>query len=215
MKYFEHLPQAQDYDWILGIDECGTGAWAGPIYVSGACLPVHWEDARFTDSKKLTPKKREALVKLRSELPLQHLTTVIQSAREVDVLGLAKAWTFCVEQLIETAPKNTLIVVDGVRAPKGSIALPKADLLIPAVSVASIFNKVSRDSYMVSMEDKYPGYGFAKTKGYYSVMQKEKILASGASPIHRMSYKPVRELDQQYIRAQEADYLKRVKDGLY
>ena len=90
---------------------------------------------------------------------------------------------------------KVLVVVDGNLPLQGvGVSLPKADALIPAVSIASIIGKVSRDSYMDRMDGEYPGYGFAKHNGYGVPAHRDALQRLGVCPIHRRSYAPIARL---------------------
>ncbi len=95
---------------------------------------------------------------------------------------------------------DTLVIVDGFKGQEarfgipGLIGLPKADDLIPAVSLGSIIAKVSRDRYMVEMDKKYPGYGFAKNSGYGVPEHQAGLARLGVCDIHRRSYAPIRKI---------------------
>ncbi len=181
---------------ILGIDEVGRGPWAGPLVV-GACVLGDAQIEGLTDSKKLTPKKREALAPVIREKAAVGLGWV--SAEELDRIGLSKA--LC--KAARAAAKQIKvpfheIVIDGTMnflrdTPlAGHVqVLKKADLLVPEVSAASIVAKVARDEYMYKLAEKYPGYGFEKHVGYGTAAHKAALEKLGPCPEHRKSFKPI------------------------
>ena len=152
---------------ILGIDEVGRGPWAGPLVV-GACVLGDAQIEGLTDSKKLTPKKREALAPIIQEKAAVGLGWV--SAAELDELGMTAALCkACREAVKQIHVPFHEIIIDGTinflrDTPLASHVqvLTKADLLVPEVSAASIVAKVARDNYMYKLAEKYPGYGFEK-----------------------------------------------------
>ncbi len=184
---------------ILGIDEVGRGPWAGPLVV-GACVLGDAQIDGLTDSKKLTPKKREALAPIIQEKAAVGLGWI--SAEELDEIGitaaLCKACRDAVKQI--HVPFHE-IIIDGTinflrDTPLASHVqvLTKADLLVPEVSAASIVAKVARDGYMHKLAEKYPSYGFEKHVGYGTAAHKKALAKLGVCPEHRKSFKPIAEL---------------------
>ena len=181
---------------ILGIDEVGRGPWAGPLVV-GACVLGDAQIEGLTDSKKLTPKKREALAPIIREQAAVGLGWI--SAEELDRIGLSqalcKACRAAVKQI--KVPFHEIIIDGTVNflrdTPLASHVqvLKKADLLVPEVSAASIVAKVARDEYMYQLAEKYPGYGFEKHVGYGTAAHKAALEKLGPCPEHRKSFKPI------------------------
>jgi ribonuclease HII len=88
------------------------------------------------------------------------------------------------------------LLIDHLRLPELNLpqrALPKADARCLSVAAASIVAKVKRDRLMIALEDEFPGYGFAQHKGYGTPQHREALAQLGPAPIHRMSWKPLRE----------------------
>jgi ribonuclease HII len=184
---------------ILGIDEVGRGPWAGPLVV-GACVLGDTQIDGLTDSKKLTPKKREALAPIIREKATVGLGWV--SAEELDRIGLSAALCkACREAVKQIHVPFHEIMIDGTvnflrDTPLASHVqvLKKADLLVPEVSAASIVAKVARDEYMYKLAEKYPGYGFEKHVGYGTAAHKAALEKLGVCPEHRKSFRPVAEI---------------------
>jgi ribonuclease HII len=198
---------------VLGIDEVGYGALAGPLVIGAVLAPADWEHASLRDSKAFSGsdgKAERARAKVLNELALSdnredpsvlyflHRTTW----DSVDRLGVyaARLKAFgevASEALKLTPPGETLVVIDGDtrstrdgRGPQVEHAcIPKADALVPHVSAASIVAKVARDTEMRGFDRVYPEYNFGKHKGYGSPEHQEAIRAHGLCPIHRKSYK--------------------------
>ena len=225
---------------ILGIDEVGRGPWAGPLVI-GACIlnsrfddnvePLEkelWQEA-LTDSKKLTPKKREKLApEIRKKAKKYGLGWV--SAKELDEIGLSESLKLATRRAVlellgknfETAldkiddkiPKDlpfSEIIIDGTQNfLKGTSlenlvsVLPKADLKIKEVSAASIIAKVARDDYMKSLAEKYPDYGFEKHVGYGTKRHKVALETFGPCEEHRFSFRPVAKERLKCCRAPDA-----------
>ena len=191
---------------LLGIDEVGRGPWAGPLVV-GACVlrePIEG----LTDSKKLTPKKREALAPIIHAKAFCGLGWV--SAAELDKIGLSaalrKACREAVKQVQATHAEFNGIIIDGTinflsDTPLGKFVTvkPKADLLVPEVSAASIIAKVARDHYMVELAERFPDYGFEKHVGYGTALHKAALEKYGPCEEHRQSFRPIAELTQNVV----------------
>jgi ribonuclease HII len=187
---------------ILGIDEVGRGPWAGPLTV-GACV-LHDEIEGLTDSKKLSAKRRvelNALILAGSSWGLGWV-----SAEELDEIGLAVALRkAAVEAVKKIDCSYGEIIIDGTvnllaETGKGRYVttLAKADLLIPAVSAASIIAKVARDRYMAEVAEKYPEYGFERHVGYGTKMHMHALCEHGICPEHRRSFRPIQKLTNAY-----------------
>ena len=186
---------------LLGIDEVGRGPWAGPLVV-GACVlrePIEG----LNDSKKMTAKRREKLAAEIHEKAYCGLGWV--SAAELDELGLSaalrKACREAVKAVQAQKPEFNEIIIDGTinflsDTPLGKYVsvLPKADALVPEVSAASIIAKVARDSYMIELAKRFPGYGFEKHVGYGTALHRAALEELGPCEEHRKSFRPVAEL---------------------
>ncbi|MEP7204684.1 MAG: ribonuclease HII [Candidatus Saccharibacteria bacterium] len=183
----------------LGIDEVGRGPWAGPLVVGAVVLGDVIIDG-LTDSKKLTPKRRQALdIIIRERAEAVGLGWV--SAQELDRIGLSQALIVATKRAVEqiSAPYHE-IIIDGTinflkDTTKGQYVttIIKADLLVPSVSAASIIAKVARDAFMAEQDDLYPGYGFARHVGYGTVAHRAAIEALGVTPLHRLSFAPLQK----------------------
>jgi ribonuclease HII len=190
----------QGYRLIAGVDEAGRGAWAGPVYAAAALLPVERPDLLCAlegvkDSKQLSPRRREALLDVVSQVALS-VGVGNASAGEIDELGIAAATRLAMARALEKlSPSPQALIIDYVSLPDIALpqrALPKADQRCLSVAAASIAAKVSRDRWMVELDAQYPGYGFAQHKGYGTVIHRCALAELGPSPIHRMSWAPLR-----------------------
>jgi ribonuclease HII len=182
---------------ILGIDEVGRGPWAGPLVV-GAVVLGNTAIEGLADSKKLSPRRREALaVQIHAKAVAIGLGWV--HAAELDEVGMSQALRLATVRAVEQihTPYHE-IILDGTinflsETSKGSYVtvLAKADALVPAVSAASIVAKVARDAYMAQQEAVYPGYSFAKNAGYGTAAHRAAIRTKGVTPLHRLSFAPL------------------------
>lgn len=182
---------------IAGVDEVGRGPLAGPVVVAAVILDTNKPIAGITDSKKLTEKKREALFPLIMEQALAYKIVRLDHA-EIDRLNILQAtltgMRMAIQGLSLTPDK---VMIDGNKAPQG-VDIPmetviKGDSKIEAIGAASILAKVTRDREMVVAEELYPGYGFAKHKGYPTKQHLEALESIGPCPIHRMSFAPLKQ----------------------
>lgn len=178
----------------VGLDETGTGAWSGPAYVTGVCMPEDWH-MELRDSKEI----KEHVHKFASVLlSLDHHVVVIPP-EEIDESGLVpcllRAYKKIARHFQEKYP-DCLIVIDGERVPSGvrnCKAIPKGDSLVPHIQAAAIIGKSLRDSYMTEQARLYPGYKWETNAGYGTADHLEGLNRRGLTPLHRVSFKPVRK----------------------
>jgi ribonuclease HII len=186
---------------ILGIDEVGRGPWAGPLVVGAVVLPDEHTIEGLTDSKKLSAKRRRELDAMIRQQALGFGLGWVH-ADELDNIGLSAALRLATKRAVEaiTTPYHE-IIIDGTinflqdtNRGRFVTVLPKADLLIPAVSAASIIAKVARDQFMHEQDALYPGYGFASHVGYGTATHRKVLEAQGVTPLHRTSFAPIAKL---------------------
>ena len=187
----------KDKTLIAGVDEVGRGPLAGPVVTAAVILPEDYKIAGLDDSKKLTDKKRRALL-----LPILTAAEAVAigycSAQEIDKHNIHNATLLAMQQAIEQlaiAPDK--VYIDGKFCPPCEYpceAVIKGDSKVMAIAAASVVAKVFRDQLMLEMDEKYPQYGFAGHKGYPSKLHMERLKEHGACPIHRRSYRPVAEV---------------------
>lgn len=184
---------------ILGIDEVGRGPWAGPLVI-GAVVLGDTEIEGLTDSKKLTKKRRDALdVIIRGEALGYGLGWV--DASEIDAIGLSAALILATKRAVEQikVPYHEIIIDGTINFLKDTTkkkyvtTLPKADLLVPSVSAASIIAKVARDNYMTEQAVLYPAYKFDAHVGYGTAAHRAAIDQYGVTPLHRLSFAPLKK----------------------
>ncbi|WP_370292306.1 ribonuclease HII [Thalassolituus sp.] len=180
-----------------GVDEAGAGPLCGDVYAAAVILDPEQPIPELTDSKKLSEKKRERLF---DEIRERALDYCIASAtvEEIDSINILNARMLAMSRAVTglTLPCDHALI-DGNRLPELTIpadAIIKGDALVAAISAASVLAKVQRDREMIQMDEKYPGYGFAKHKGYGTKAHLEALQALGPCPIHRRTYAPVKAL---------------------
>ncbi len=184
---------------IVGIDEVGRGAWAGPLVV-GAVVLGGSEVPGLTDSKKLSARSRQKYAKLIKDQAVG-IGLGWVSAANIDRLGLAESLMVAAQlALKEIAAPYDQIIIDGtvkfVEDPRVTV-MKQADLLVPSVSAASIVAKVARDYYMSSLaHNEFPDYGFDKHVGYGTALHQKALASYGSCILHRQSFAPIRALLQ-------------------
>lgn len=191
----------KDKPIIVGCDECGYGSWAGALFVGGVRAPKDWSFAGLNDSKKLTPKKREALreplLKLASDNVIAyHLAE--RSNIEIDKVGVAKALKDAYIEVFDALyQQDCLIICDGNLKFDVSydwVSVVKADNKYATVMAASILAKTYHDEKMKLLHKDYPQYGWDHNVGYHSSDHVEALNKYGPSPLHRMSYAPMKNM---------------------
>jgi ribonuclease HII len=190
------------YARVAGLDEVGRGAWAGPVCAAAVVLPLNRPDlpellAGVRDSKQLSPAQRERLLPLILDAA-DAVGVGWATPAEVDERGIVPATRQAMARAVkELDGRADALLVDYVRLPDLDLpqrALPKADAHCLSVAAASIVAKVTRDQLMVALEQDYPGYGFARHKGYGTRQHREALARLGPLPIHRKSWRPVRDM---------------------
>lgn len=196
-------------DFVMGIDEAGRGPLAGSVFAAAVCVPLarahellnsDWNDVN--DSKKLSPTKREHLAHI-----IRHTNGCVwcvahASHEEIDALNILRATHLAmrraaegIAQQLQGAPLT--ILVDGLPVPNlpfPSKALVKGDAKSLLIAAASILAKTSRDTDCLRLDQLYPGYGFAKHKGYPTPEHLRALQRLGPCPEHRRSFRPVQNV---------------------
>lgn len=186
----------QGYSRIAGVDEAGRGPLAGPVTAAAVILPPGIEIEGLNDSKKLTEKKREALFEVICEKALAYSICSV-SNETIDQINILEATMQAMRAAIEgLSVTPDYVLIDGNRM-KG-VTLPhetivKGDSLSASIAAASILAKVSRDRYMYQQAQLYPEYHFEKHKAYGTKEHLELIAKYGPSPIHRKTFRGVKE----------------------
>jgi ribonuclease HII len=188
----------QGHALVAGIDEAGRGAWAGPVVAAAVILPDRANRLAVLrgvrDSKLMTPAQREALFPAIREKALA-VGVGMASHEEIDAMGIVPATRLAMWRAVEQlAPAPDALLIDALKLP--DVPLPQrvmfhADTLCLSVAAASVVAKVTRDHLMVELDAQYPGYGFARHKGYGTQVHQQTLAQLGPSAIHRMTFEPV------------------------
>ena len=186
----------KNINYLAGVDEVGRGPLAGDVVTAAVILPTNHSIQGLADSKALTAHQREALYK---EIVEQAICFNVAraSVAEIDQYNILQSTMMAMRRaVLGLSVQPDFVAVDGNRVPQWeypSEAVVKGDGRVEVISAASIIAKVVRDREMVEFEAKYPGYGFAKNKGYGTAQHLEALKRLGATPIHRRSFAPVSE----------------------
>ncbi len=180
---------------VCGVDEAGAGPLAGPVYAAAVILPRYIDLKWLNDSKRVTPKRRDALFEEIKEVAETWAVAAVHAA-EIDATDILTARLRAMELAIhDLDPAPDMALIDGNRDKgKGTaITAPhhcivKGDSLSASIAAASILAKVSRDRYMEEMAEKYPEYHFERHKGYGTKLHYEMLDKYGPCPIHRRSF---------------------------
>jgi ribonuclease HII len=197
----EERLKLQGHTLIAGLDEAGRGCLAGPVVAAAAVLPLAEDCLRLfagvRDSKQLSEAQRERLYAVVMERAVGVGVGII-SAQVIDRYNILRATRMAMQQALAALPvQPTYLLLDAVklsavRLPQ--LALIKGDARCLSIAAASIVAKVTRDRLMLALDQQYPGYGFARHKGYSTADHKRALLALGPSPAHRRTFAPVRAL---------------------
>ena len=182
---------------ICGIDEAGRGPLAGPVVAAAVVLHPARPIDGLRDSKQLPAARRERLAETIRATSLSWALGRAEPA-EIDRLNILAATLLAMRRALEgLGVRPARALVDGNACPQlpcDCEAVIRGDTFVPSISAASILAKVARDAEMVMLDARWPGYGFAVHKGYPTRMHLAALARLGPSPIHRLSFGPVRRL---------------------
>ena len=195
--------RAQGYRLIAGIDEVGRGALAGPVVAAAVILPfrsdIPWLN-QVKDSKQLSPARRQLLFGYIGEIAVAVGVGVVRH-EVIDDRGIAMATRLAMKSAVgNLSPAPESLLIDYICLPE--VPLPQkgitnGDELCLSIACASIVAKVTRDRLMIELDKIYPGYGLAAHKGYGTKAHLSCLYRLGTSPIHRQSFRPVKDMIQQ------------------
>lgn len=192
-------PFVSAYSGVLaaGVDEVGRGPLAGDVVTAAVILDPEKPIIGLNDSKKLSEKKREQLFDVIKEQALSW-SIARCSVAEIDQLNILQASLLAMKKAVDDLSiRPEHVWVDGNKIPQwdySAEAVVKGDSRVAAIAAASILAKVTRDREMIEFDRVYPGYGFAGHKGYPTKVHMEALQRLGITPIHRVSYAPVKKV---------------------
>ena len=177
--------------WLAGIDEAGRGPLAGPVVAAAVVLPRRYLLPGLDDSKRVPERRRgELFDRLLCDCLAHGVGTA--SVEDIEAQGIVKAAFLAMRRAVgQVQPPPDFLLVDGLVLPgaeSDQLALPGGDRRSISIAAASILAKVSRDRLMVELDAAYPGYGFARHKGYGTPAHLQAIRERGPCPAHRLSF---------------------------
>ncbi len=199
---------ARGFSCIAGLDEVGRGPLAGPVVAAAVVLPRGFRHADIKDSKLLTARQRERIAPVIKQ-NAECWGIGVVDVEEIDRINILKASLLAMVKAfraLRSAPD--FLLIDGnqpiptelfeAESPHAGLTpqqktIVKGDRLCLSIAAASILAKVARDEMMIDLDKTYPQYGFAGHKGYGSAAHLEALRRYGPSPVHRRSFKPVRD----------------------
>lgn len=199
---FETELWEQGFELIAGVDEAGVGPLAGPVVAGAAILPRDYKLRELDDSKKLDEAKRDQLAE-RIKADAVAWAIGIAEVEEIDRLNIYRAGLLAMRRAVEGlsySPNFVLpdfVLVDARTIPELTVpqrGIVRGDSLSASIAAASILAKTTRDAMMLELDRKFPGYGLAGHKGYPTPEHFAALKKLGASPVHRRSFRPVREV---------------------
>lgn len=182
---------------VAGVDEVGRGPLAGPVVAAAVILPPDLELPGLDDSKRLGARRRTELAQEIHERAT--VSIALASVAEIDRLNILQATLLAMRRAIAgLRPVPAGVLIDGNRLPEG-LALPAravvgGDGLETVIAAASIVAKVHRDRLMADLDTQYPGYGLGQHAGYGTAAHLDALRRLGPSPVHRRSFRPVRDM---------------------
>lgn len=193
---------------VAGVDEAGRGPLAGPVVAAAVVFDPDYLRReqqgtlkQLTDSKKVTPKRRDLFFELLTSSNAMAIGVAEVSAAEIDQINILKATHQAMARAL-TQIEPELALVDGLPVPGlpcPSRSIVKGDSQSLSIAAASIIAKVTRDRMMQVLHENYPAYGFARHKGYGTRAHLIALREHGPTPHHRQSFAPVRAVMEQIL----------------
>ncbi len=194
--FYEGLARSAGYQLIAGVDEAGRGPLAGPVVAGAVILPPNPELPGIRDSKMMTARARDEAFDVIRGKALATAVGVV-SREYIDEFNILMASLEAMARAVKALdPRPETLLVDGIHPvplPITQKCLKKGDQISRSISAASVIAKVYRDRIMRSYHRMYPVYGFDKNKGYGTRQHLEALKRHGPCPIHRLTFKRVRQ----------------------
>ena len=197
MMQFENEAKARGYEFIAGIDEAGRGPLAGPVVSAAVILPPDFTLIGLNDSKQLSEEQRNNFFDIIKENAISFSISMV-SNEAIDKMNILEATKLSMRQAIDDLKQQPdHVLIDAValsNLPCTSQAIIKGDARSVSIAAASILAKVARDRFMKEIHNKYPMYDFDSNMGYGTKKHMDSLLKYGATPYHRKSFAPVRNV---------------------
>jgi ribonuclease HII len=193
---FETALWARGVEHVAGVDEAGMAPLAGPVVAAAVVLPHDLRPRGVDDSKQVDPAERERLA-VEIKAGAVSWAVGLASVEEIDAINIYHAGLLAMRRAIEAlSVRPAHVLLDARRVPEVKIpqdGIVRGDTLSLTIAAASILAKTTRDALMAECDRIYPGYGFARHKGYPTAEHFEALGRLGPCPLHRRSFAPVRE----------------------
>jgi len=181
------------YSLVAGADEAGRGALFGPVYAAAVILDPARRVDGLADSKVLSPARREELAAIIRANAIGWAVGTADAA-EIDQINIYQASRLAMKRAVEALlPPPDFVLIDAltIEWPGAQRGIIKGDAQVECIAAASILAKTERDACMLRMDQRYPGYGLARHKGYPTREHQEALRRLGVTELHRQSYAPV------------------------
>ena len=196
--YFERDAREKGYRLIAGVDEAGRGPLAGPVVAAAVILPWGHPFDGLTDSKLLTRRQREDWFARICASAIEWAVAAVDEA-DIDRINILQATLRAMKTAVaQLSNAPDYILIDGITPINVDIAqrcITKGDQRSRSIAAASVIAKVTRDRIMDTYHQQYPHYNFARNKGYGSREHIEALRTFGYCPIHRKSFRRVKDVD--------------------
>ncbi|RDW17852.1 ribonuclease HII [Oceanobacillus chungangensis] len=197
MCCYEQSAFAKGKQYISGIDEAGRGPLAGPVVAAAVILPRDFKLLGLNDSKQINEVTREKFFSIIKEEAISYGISII-SSETIDEMNIFEATKLAMREAVnQLEPKPDHVLIDAVQLsglPCSSESIIKGDAKSISIAAASILAKVSRDHLMKEIHQEYPNYNFSSNMGYGTKHHIEMIKEYGATPYHRRSFAPIRDV---------------------
>jgi ribonuclease HII len=195
----ENVLRARGLHFVAGVDEAGRGPLAGPVVAAAVILPEKFRHRSLNDSKQLPQHVRESLyMEITAHAKIRWAVAIV-GHEEIDRINILRATHQAMRSAVaQLDPPPQHVLIDGLPVrpfPLPHTALVGGDALSFSIAAASIIAKVTRDRLMVEMCARFPGYYFARHKGYGTPQHLAALKKHGPCPIHRRSFLPVRQAE--------------------
>lgn len=194
---FEHALMTRPGLLIAGVDEVGRGPLAGPVTAAAVILDLDRLPQGLNDSKKLSAARR---VGLSAEIAATaEVSLAWASVEEIDTLNIRNASLLAMRRAVEGLPRRPdHALIDGNALPPGlpcdATTIIKGDARSVSIAAASIIAKVARDTLMIELSERFPGYGWDRNAGYPTAEHRAALQHLGVTPHHRRSFRPVHNI---------------------
>jgi len=214
---YERQYWEKGYERLAGVDEAGRGPLAGPVLAAAVVFDRSYAEseekgtlAGLTDSKKLSATRREFFFELLNTSSYVEIGVGIADIAEIDDLNILRATHVAMARAIHELPAlPDYALVDGLSVeglPCTSTAIVGGDSRSLSIAAGSVVAKVLRDRRMRELDVQYPQYGFARHKGYGSKAHVRALFEHGPCPVHRRTFRPVREAAEIRMRASQQPF---------